>query len=49
MLVELCAGNYETFHGLVNGFDGIFEYFTIIISKSFVQIHFHNPWIGQNT
>ncbi len=24
MLVELCAGNYETSDGLVNGVDGIF-------------------------
>jgi len=33
----------------VNGADGIFEYFTKTISKSFVWIHFHNPQIGQNT
>jgi hypothetical protein len=49
MLVELCVRNYETFDGLVNGADGIFEYFTKTISKSFVWIHFHNPQIGQNT
>jgi len=28
MLVELCARNYETLDGLVNGVDGIFEDFT---------------------
>ncbi len=48
MLVELCAWNYETSNGLVNGVNGIFEYFTKTISKSFVRIHFHNPQIGQN-
>ncbi len=42
MLVELCVGNYETFDGLVNGANVIFEEFTEIISKSFVWIHFHN-------
>jgi hypothetical protein len=36
MLVELCAWNYETSNGLVNGVDGIFEDFTETISKSFV-------------
>jgi hypothetical protein len=25
MLVELCASNYATFYGLVNGADGIFK------------------------
>jgi hypothetical protein len=49
MLMELCAGNYETSDGVVNGVDGIFEDFTKIISKSFVWIHFHNPKIGHNT
>jgi hypothetical protein len=49
MLVELCVGNYETFDGLVNVADGIFEDFTKIISKSFVWIHFHNPHIRHNT
>jgi hypothetical protein len=47
MLVELCVRNYETFDGLVNGVNGIFEYFTETISKSFVWIHFHNPQITQ--
>jgi hypothetical protein len=28
MLVELCARNYETSNGLVNGIDRIFEDFT---------------------
>jgi hypothetical protein len=49
MLVELCARNYETLDGLVNGIDGILEDFTKTISKSLVWIHFHNPQIGHNT
>ncbi len=49
MLVELCARNYETFDGLVNGVDEIFEDFRRTISKSFVWIHFHNPHIKHNT
>jgi hypothetical protein len=48
MLVELCARNYETSDGLVNGANGIFEDFIESISKSFVWIHFHNPQIGHN-
>jgi hypothetical protein len=36
MLVELCARNYETLDGLVNGVDGIFEDFTKTISKNLV-------------
>jgi hypothetical protein len=36
MLVELCVGNYETFDGLVNGANVIFEDCIEIISKSFV-------------
>ncbi len=43
MLVELCARNYETSDGLVNGVDGTFEDFIKSISKYFVWIHFHNP------
>jgi hypothetical protein len=26
MLMELCAGNYTTLNGLVNGVDGTFQY-----------------------
>jgi hypothetical protein len=36
MLVELCARNYETLDGLVNGVNEIFEDFIEIISKSLV-------------
>ncbi len=43
MLVELCAWNYETSNGLVNGANGIFEDFIETISKSFVGIPFCNP------
>jgi hypothetical protein len=48
MLVELCARNYETSDGLVNGADGIFKDFIETISKSFVWIHFHIPQIKHN-
>jgi hypothetical protein len=43
MLVELCARNYGTSDGLVDGVDVIFEDFIKTISKKFVWIHFHNP------
>jgi hypothetical protein len=49
MSVELCAWNYETSDGLVNGVDEIFEDFRRTISKSFVWIDFHNPHIKHNT
>jgi hypothetical protein len=49
LLVELCARNYETSNGLVNGANGIFEDFIESILKSFLWIHFHNPQIGHNT
>jgi hypothetical protein len=42
--MELCARNYETVDGLVNGDDDIFEDFTKNNSK-----HFHNHPIGHNT
>ncbi len=32
--MELCARNYETLDGLVNGVDGTFEDFTKTILKS---------------
>jgi hypothetical protein len=49
MLVDLCAGNYETSNGLENGVTRIFEDFIKTISKFLVWIHFHNPQIGHNT
>jgi hypothetical protein len=36
MFVELCARNYETLNGLVNGANETFEDFIKIISKSLV-------------
>jgi hypothetical protein len=33
MLVELCAGNYATYDGLVNIADGIFKTSTIYCEK----------------
>jgi hypothetical protein len=38
MLVELCARNYNTLDGFVNGVDGIFKDFTQTFSKSFIWI-----------
>jgi hypothetical protein len=49
MLVELCARNYETSNGLVNGSDRIVENFTKRISKYLIWIHFHNLQIRHNT
>jgi hypothetical protein len=34
MLVELCASNYVTFNGLVNGADGIFKTSTTYCEKN---------------
>jgi len=40
MLVELCAGNYATSNGLVNGVDGIFETSTTYCEKTIILIMF---------
>ncbi len=48
MLVDLCAGNYVTHDGLVNGVDGIFQGSTKIFnSQEVIWILFNNPKCGQ--
>ena len=49
MLVELCAGNYATHDGLVNGADGLFKTFMLINSKTYIFIEFLNTKIGSLT
>jgi hypothetical protein len=46
MLVELCAGNYATPNGLVNGVDGIFKALTTYCEKTIIWIMFQNFKIG---
>ncbi len=36
MLVELCASNYATFNGIVNGVDGIFKTSTTYCEKTII-------------
>ncbi len=48
MLVDLCARNYVTHDGLVNGVDGIFQGSTKIFnSQEVIWILFNNPKCGQ--
>ena len=47
MLVELYSGNYNTSDGLVNGFDGVFKYYTKEDNFDIVWIKFNDPTIGQ--
>ncbi len=52
MLVELCASNYVTFDGLVNGVDDIFKTSTTYCEKiiiSIIWIIFQNSKIGTQT
>jgi hypothetical protein len=50
LLVKLCARNYATSDGLINGANGIFkDYIETSTSKSFIWIYFENPRIGNNT
>jgi hypothetical protein len=46
MVVELCARNYATYDGLVNGVDGVFKTSTSYHNKTIVWILFPNPKIG---
>jgi hypothetical protein len=49
MLVKLCARNYITSYGLVNGADEFFKNYTKTFSKSLIWICFQNAQIGINT
>jgi hypothetical protein len=49
MLVELCAGNYSTNNGLVNGANGIFQAFQASNSQEVIWILFNNIKNGQLT
>ncbi len=40
MLVELCAGNYATFDGIMNGINGIFKASTTYCEKTIIWIMF---------
>jgi len=46
MLVELCAGNYVTFNGFVNGINGTFITSITYCEKTIIWIMFHNFKIG---
>jgi hypothetical protein len=49
-LVELCAGNYATHDGFVNGVDGIFQgSIKIFNSQEVIWIFFSNLKCGQLT
>jgi len=50
MLVELCARNYATHNGLVNGANGIIQGSTKVLnSQKITWILFNNPKYGQFT
>jgi hypothetical protein len=40
MFVELCAGNYAMYDGIVNGVDGIFKAFPTCCNKTIIWIMF---------
>jgi phosphopantetheine adenylyltransferase len=48
-LVELCASNYATFDGIVNGVDDIFKASTTYCEKTIIWIMFQNFKIGTLT
>jgi hypothetical protein len=45
MLVELCANNYATLDGIINGGNGTFQDYIKNNPKPLIWIHFHNPQI----
>ena len=47
MLVEICAGNYDSQDGLVNGANGIIKSYTKTCKIDTTWIKFHDPKIGQ--
>ncbi len=49
MLVELCASNYATYGGLVNGTNDIFKTSTTYCDKTIIWIMFQNSKIGTLT
>jgi hypothetical protein len=49
MLVELCASNYATSDGLINGANGTFQEYIENNPKPLIWIHFYNPQIEINT
>ncbi len=49
ILIELCASNYCTNDGIVNGVEGFFKVATKSHSTSKIWIHFLNPIIWQDT
>jgi hypothetical protein len=49
MLIELCAGNYAMYDGLVNGTNGNFKTSTTYYDKTIIWIMFQNYQIGTLT
>ena len=47
MLVEICARNYDSQDGLVNGANGILKSYTKTSKLDTIWIKFHDPKIGQ--
>jgi len=49
MFTKLCAKNYATYDGLVNGDDSLFKTTTCVSKKSYMWIDFLNPKINYHT
>ena len=47
MLVEICAGNYDSQDGIFNGVDRIIKSYTKTSKLDTIWIKFHDPKIGQ--